>query len=543
MKNYNQLSLYILLFCLLSSANQAQDTTKKTIEITSSFKPVLRNTEKIGIQATPPPPDSTRPTFQYITPSQHILPQLTPVSLKPLSVSADSAVKGLPQHFLKAGFGNLRTPYVRAAIGIPSSQKLYHFSAEHISSSGKIENQDYGETKINGRVTNRIEDKWQLDIHGAYHNDRYYLYGFDINKYTYNRNDLRQFFSTIDAGFSFQNLLPTEFGITYNPQINVALFSDNHQNSEQNISIYAPIEKYLGKSFGLKLALHANSTRFLRNKLISIQNNLYQIPISLTLRTPDLQFNAGLIPSWDNNLFTLLPNIDFQFPVVAQKWYLQGGWLNNFNKGDYRRLASQNPYLSTPFLLKNERIVDRYIGLKGTNPNHLTYSLKFGYVAYHNKPLFVNDTISGKQFDVLFEELLQAFQVQAEIGYIKAEHLSATARLNWISFNEQKIGIRPWGIIPLELSTRLRWQAMKDLKVTSDLYIWQGSLYAYRNTKQNGRVKGAMDMNLGIEFKLTNRIFLWSQFNNIFNVSYQRWNQYQNYGFNMLLGGFFRLDP
>ncbi|MFN5938075.1 MAG: hypothetical protein ACK43L_08480, partial [Sphingobacteriales bacterium] len=65
----------------------------------------------------------------------------------------------------------------------------------------------------------------------------------------------------------------------------------------------------------------------------------------------------------------------------------------------------------------------------------------------------------------------------------------------------------------------------------------------YRNTKQSGRANGAIDLNTGVEFRLTKHISVWSQFNNIFNAAYQRWNQYQNYGFNMLIGGIFRFDP
>ena len=543
MKNNYRFIQYILVFSLLSFPTKAQDTTKKTIEITSSFKPVLRNAEKMDIQATPPPPDTILPKFQYLIPSQHLIPQLTPVSLKPLAVSMDTIGKGLTQRFVKAGFGNLSTPYLLARLSIPSNNNLFNFSAEHISSSGKMVNQDYGETDIGGQIRKTIQNQFLLDVSAAFSQDKYYLFGYDINKFTYNRTQLRQFFYSGEAGVSFQNIIPSKLGVTYKPRINLAFFSDNNQNREENISIHTPIEKYLGKSFGLQLAMDANITRFSRNKSTSIQNNLFQVPVALTLRTPNLQFKAGLIPSWDNHSFRLLPDLKFNIPVSGHKWVLEGGWLNHFNKGDYRQLASQNPYLSIPTELRNERIVDRYLGLKGTLSKHLNYSATVGYVEFHNKPLFVNDTMSGKQFDIVFEDLLTAFQVQAEIGFIKAEHLSASARINWLSFAKQNTDISPWGLLPLEISGRLRWHLMKDLTITSDLFLWQGPLFIYRNTKQSGRANGAIDLNTGVEFRLTKHISVWSQFNNIFNAAYQRWNQYQNYGFNMLIGGIFRFDP
>jgi hypothetical protein len=40
---------------------QKEGMKKQTIDITSSFKPVLRNAAKINLNATPPSPDSSKP--------------------------------------------------------------------------------------------------------------------------------------------------------------------------------------------------------------------------------------------------------------------------------------------------------------------------------------------------------------------------------------------------------------------------------------------------------------------------------------------------
>ena len=534
--------LYISLFCLLSIASYAQDSTKKTIEITSSFKPVLRNTEKIAFQATPPPPDTMRPKLVYAIPSQNVIPQLTPVSLKPVAVAMDSSAKWINHSFIKAGFGNLSTPFLQAGLSVPAGKSRFNVMADHISSSGKIENQDYGETNVAGHLSSTINNTLLLDVNAGFWQDKYYLFGYDRNKFNFKREDLKQVFSTFEAGASLRNDIPTEFGITYNPQLNVAVFNDNHQNSESNLVIRTPIEKFIGKSFGLKLGIDANLTRYTRNQNAAITNNLFQIPVSLRLRTPNLQFNAGVNPSWDNGVFKLLPDVELSVPVAGEKWILQGGWMSYFNKGDYRNLAAQNPYLTAPSSLRNQRIVERYVGFKGSALNHFTYNAKIGYVEFHNRPLFVNDTISGKNFDIIFEQLIKALQFQTELGYINGERFSATARFNWYTFNSLKTADRAWGLIPMELSTRLRWKLLKDLTLTSDLFLWQGPLYINRKTGISGRSAGAADLSAGLEFKVTKRVYVWSQFNNIFNSAYQRWNQYDNYGFNMLIGGIFRFN-
>jgi hypothetical protein len=56
---------------------QAQDTTKrKTIDITSSFKPVLREAVKINFNAAPPALDTSRPGCPIQYPGAVSFPEL-----------------------------------------------------------------------------------------------------------------------------------------------------------------------------------------------------------------------------------------------------------------------------------------------------------------------------------------------------------------------------------------------------------------------------------------------------------------------------------
>src|SRR5665213_3741420 len=65
---------------LFTAVSRAQDTTKrKTINITSTFKPSLKNTAKINFNAEAPQIDSARPVLSYNLPVQY-LPLQYPVS-------------------------------------------------------------------------------------------------------------------------------------------------------------------------------------------------------------------------------------------------------------------------------------------------------------------------------------------------------------------------------------------------------------------------------------------------------------------------------
>ncbi len=81
----------------------------------------------------------------------------------------------------------------------------------------------------------------------------------------------------------------------------------------------------------------------------------------------------------------------------------------------------------------------------------------------------------------------------------------------------------------------LRWQVLKDVHLKGDIFFWDGP--RYKKLKGNsGKLDPAIDLNAGIEFKVMPKLNLWLQFNNILNNRYQRWNQYEVLGFNVMGG-------
>src|ERR1700761_2635272 len=92
----------------------AQDTTKRrTIDITSSFKPVLREAVKINFNAAPPAVDTSRPRMTYTIPAQYLFLSYQPSELKPVALQRDSINPWTNYNFIKVGVGNVHIPYIR----------------------------------------------------------------------------------------------------------------------------------------------------------------------------------------------------------------------------------------------------------------------------------------------------------------------------------------------------------------------------------------------------------------------------------------------
>ena len=56
------------------------------------------------------------------------------------------------------------------------------------------------------------------------------------------------------------------------------------------------------------------------------------------------------------------------------------------------------------------------------------------------------------------------------------------------------------------------------------------SAYALLSDGQTKKLKGTADLNLSLEYIMNKHISFFAAVNNIANLKYQRWNQYQSYG-------------
>ena len=103
---------------------QAQDSIrKKEVNITSTFKPSLKQAAKININATPPTPDTTRPRLQYTIPNQNLSFGFQPGSLKPLALSIDTGGRWNNDSYIKVGYGNFNTLFIQTGLSVVTEKQ------------------------------------------------------------------------------------------------------------------------------------------------------------------------------------------------------------------------------------------------------------------------------------------------------------------------------------------------------------------------------------------------------------------------------------
>jgi hypothetical protein len=539
---YSILFLMATLFCSATFAQR--DTAKKTttIDITSSYKPVLRNAVKINFAASQLNADTSKPKMNYTVPAQNLFYSYQPISLKPLALQQDTNLYLGQRNYLKVGFGNFSTPYLSAGFSFGDGKKsLLNLYADYISSKGKdIKYQQFVQLHLKGTgsyFTEKNEAYASADI--SQHDN--YLYGYDHALYpNYKKDSIRNQFQDILLKAGIRNTTLGDFGIKYNPNVQVNIFTNKNKLSESSLIVTAPVEKLFGEAMSLKVEAKADITSYTTKDLpanVKISNNVFQIAPALTYASPEFNINAGITPTWDNGAFVWLPNVYAEVQLKEKIFLVQAGWVGTYRKNTFRNLSAVNPFLKTIATQKNTKEVELYGGIKATLSNHFNFSAKAGLLSYTNFALYINDTATdGKAFLVVHENKANNFRIHGDLSYIEQDKFTATAGLTLNGYTGFKQNNKAWNTVPMELNGSLRWWAFKQVLLKADLYMFGGGNYLDKISTDGKLFKSGTDLSAGMEFKINKNFSAWLDVNNIFNNKYARWHNYEVLGLNVLGG-------
>jgi hypothetical protein len=508
----------------------------RTVVVTSQFTPALKQTSKISFNAATPLPDSVRPKLNYDIPVQNLSFSYRSPELKAMAENVDTTPQWSNTNFLKLGFGNYTTPYAQAGLSFGNGvNSVVNLNGKFISSNGSLPFQNYSKLHLEGiGIFSTTDNKNEWNASAAFDKNTQYLYGFQPDTLKFSKEDLRQNFTDFQAKVGLRNKTENTFGINYNPSAGFDLFGDNHNGKENTFMFDVPVTKSITRILDFNMGLSGSFSNF-KSDTTNIKNTIFYVSPALVFKTPNAKLVAGLTPSWSNNSFLLLPDFTADIKLNEEKFILQAGFIGYYNKTTYETLSNFNPFISQPTQLLNSLVKEFYGGFKGSAGDHFTYNARLSFLKITNQPLFVNDTITGRTFETVYEPTLNDLRAHGEIGYTSDEQFSVLAGVTFNKYSSLSVNHAAYGLLPMELNGSFRYQAIKDLLLKADVYFWDGTNYRGKDM-QTYKLDPAFDLNVGAEFSFLPQWKAWMQFNNLFNNKYQRWNQYPVLGFNMLLG-------
>lgn len=514
----------------------AQDTlSRQTVEIISAYKPHLRNAVKINFAASPLAADTAAPRLAYNIPAQNLFFTHSPVVLQPQTLSMDTSLLLGTRNYVKAGFGNFTTPYFEGALGFGNGKDgLLNIYGDYISSRGKIKNQDF--SKINLKASG---------IHGLGHNEVYgsfgistneqYLYGYDHDLYDFDKKDIRRSFRNLSLTAGFRNKEINDIGINYDPHIELNAFTRENKVDESSLFVNLPAEKAFGENMKVKLNVQAHINGYKVNSTsLKVNNSLFQISPSFEYRNDVFTLNAGITPSWNNAVSTLLPNIYGEVQLEENAIVIQGGWVGRYIANSYRTLTGDNPFIIDPVFLLNTKEMQYYGGVKATVGSHFNFNAKAAFIRYTDMPLYINDGTDPKDFLLVYESHFNDLQIHGDMNFIKQDKFSVTAGVDLNYYSGLKDNTQAWGLYPMKVTGSIRWNAMDQLLIKGDLVSFSGAKALNGGLEKT--LNGGTDLSIGAEFKINKMFSAWFDLNNILNSKYEWWYRYPAYGLQAIGG-------
>ena len=513
--------------------------TAKVVTITSAFKPSLRPLSKVNFLAATPFVDNSKVTMQYVIPSQNISFGYQAVAVTPLAYVPDSVKLPKHNHFIKVGLGNLNTIVAEAGFNIGDGIKNNtYIGGGYKKMKGPLFAQEFTDVNFSINSAHQIGEAHDLSVKFTTGSTTRYAYGFKPASIPYTKDNILNKYNSAGITVHLANKTDAFFGIHYTPTISFDYLQSGVDEREFETSIAAPISKNLGTDFKISVQPTASfSTTVLPTipNNLTIVNNLFSMPSTFSWITSKFQVHLGAAPTVNNGTYAVLPQVSGVAILPNNGLRIELGWAGHFEKNNLRSLSAFNPWVRIPNDFANTKISEQFLGVKLPLGDHFTYGARLSLLEYENQALFTNAFTDGRLFKVMFEPTMRAFQLQANVSYTLQDKLNVLGGVTYKKFSGLKVQNEAWGLLPLELNGSLHWKFSNKLSFTSTLYAWDGaqSMDAQMATK---KLPAAADFSLGATLTVVKSAKFWVQLNNLFDNRYQRWNQYEVFGRNVVAG-------
>jgi hypothetical protein len=534
-------------------AQEKKKTYSEEVTITAPYEPSISDANKISFQ---PKVSDTAIHFQKQSYLIRPFPMQTAVSIKPLDAARVSGEtpKPLYRNLLKGGLGTTNSPYLEYfASSTANADHLIAVHLRHLSSTGHINNVWFpGFSENLGEVSGKMFTVQNvLSLSTAYSRDVYHYYAPKLFKGTQMRepveDSLRQRFGLIKGSFEIKSRSDDEDALTYSLKADVAHLTDYYKTNELNLHATGMIQKSTDwwsfpKSQYINLDVMVDHN-VLKNVAKSNTSTLLELQPSYRFLFDEYQIIFGVKTDFKLDSVSHLyiyPLVEGRVQIIPDKLTAQAGINGGLKRNNFNALRLTNPFISslTGMVTSNERF-NIFASLKGNIAQRIDLEARFESKIIDNMPLFVNDTIRKshqRRFNVITDDM-NLLKVLLSARYNgDVFHISLQGSWTKYSPNAEKYA---WNCPELEGQLEAGLNINKQWSVNTQIFSWGNSfakIWGQSNLVIAKTLKGATDLNIGINYHPVDKFTVFLNLNNLLNQNYERWNLYPSFGFNAMAG-------
>ncbi|MCX2746104.1 hypothetical protein OO013_19655 [Mangrovivirga sp. M17] len=546
----------IYIFLLFTSVTiTAQDGDKKNdkpekadsidptnIVIEKNKELTVPKASKIFVTAEESEADKKDLKVNYTIPKLEIkqLPALIPI--RPLRINTEPIEK-LYGNFVKAGFGNYATPYLKILVNNKRSENLILGARVFHNSSGKgpepyDENAAFGNTDI--ELSGKYMDNG-LQVGGTLIGslDKYHYYGYDPSLEV-DKKDITQKYKNIGLEIDFGTYQETK-DFNYNFTTRANRFWSDFEDSETQVGLEGHADWHVNDEQNLQIDLELWHSS-LKDTTRTDKRNLFQFTPSYYFHWNDFRIRAGVTVAYeDDTISDNQKDLRF-FPQLFAEYDLQemisvyAGISGGINKQTYKGYVADNPYLGSNLDIRQEiKTFEFDGGIRGQNKNY-AYSVGFRAGSYLNMGFFNNSAADTSKFEIVYNnDAVAVFNFYANGRYQFNENGNIQLSMDVFNYGLDEL-LGAWHKPTYKFDLVAQYNFYDKLHVGLGAY-YMGQIEAL-NPAQDDIVQldNILDLNAQISYLFSPRFSIFLEGYNLLNNDYERYLNYRNKKVQFLAG-------
>ncbi len=526
-----QVIIFSLFFCFIGLnlfCQEKEVLPVSDVEVIKLFEANLANAKRVSNQIEMVPKPISKQIFDYNLRLEPLDINYPDPKIRPLSYAAEE-IEDPYQFWIKAGYGNLKRPFVDMAYGI-HLEDLYGLSIfAHYDGAEEVINE-------NNRYYDDFEIKfnsWLLAL------DNFKIYS-EISFVRENRNVL----NTSSSGIiDDQELKYNSFGIntgikTATPindrwELEGSIFlrpsSIEHQNKYSELFFAIPLEAtaHINSNSVVKInnQFEGSNSKYFENEIL----NYLEAAFIGSGNEFSYRLGLSLISSQERN--SIFPEVRLKYEIEEIKSSFELGAHQKYIRNNFNRAYNVAPFISgnniNNSISSNQEI---YLSTN-THYNIFRFGLKGGYQILENLLTFENG-ISNETYllDGIYTNGNAVF-LNANFEIIQSKELNFKVNFTKLFYNLNK----DFGLEDLLVESSISYQKEKYGIQLKSMYI-NKALAISTDGMLTDELNALIDLSFEADYFFTKNFGVYAQGNNLLNKHYLRWLNYPNQGINVLAG-------
>ncbi|NMM48408.1 TonB-dependent receptor [Marinigracilibium pacificum] len=553
MKIKSQLIYILLFFSGYTVFAQGTDGQNKKEETQSQIDPtnivIEKNKElsvpkasKIFVTADESEADKKDLKVNYTIPQLEIkqLPALIPI--RPLKISPEKIEK-LYGNFIKAGFGNYSTPYLKVLINNKRNNNLIVGGSFLHNSSGKGP-EPYGKNAAFGNTDLELNAKYMdngYQVGGKFigSTDTYHYYGYNPSLEV-DKKDIKQNYNNLGLQVDFGSYQEKK-DFNFNLKAKANRFNSKFDDVETQVGLEGHADWNVNDEQNLQVDFELWHSK-LKDNFRSDTRNLFQFTPSYYFHWNDFRIRAGVTVAYeDDTLADNQKDLRF-FPVVFAEYDLKemisvyAGISGGVDKQTYQNYVSENPYLGTGLDIRQQiKTFELDGGIRGQNQNY-AYSVGFRAGSYLNMGFYKNSDADTSRFEIVYNnDAVAVFNFYANGRYQFNENGNVQISMDVFNYGLDEL-LGAWH------KPTYKFDLVAQYNLFDKVHLGLGAYYLGQIETINpasdtiAKLDNIFDVNAQISYLFSPRFSAFIEGYNLLNKDYQRYLNYSNKKVQVLAG-------